>query len=133
MGRRGQRADPTVTTPAAERPLRGGLSALVRLVRLRYGRGVTIRDNPDAGRYEALVDDELAGSLFYRERGGALVIVHTELEEGYEGQGVGGRLVAGALDDVRSRGLSVIPLCPFTRSYIERHPEYQDLVVTWAR
>ena len=89
---------------------------------------MTVRDNPAAGRYEAVVEDEVAGSLFYREREGALILVHTEVEEGYEGQGVGGRLVAGTLDDVRARGLSVVPLCPFARGYIERHPEYADLV-----
>ena len=89
---------------------------------------MTVRDNPDQGRYEALVDEQLAGSLFYRERDGALVLVHTEVEEAFAGQGVGGRLVAGTLDDARARGLSVIPLCPFARGWIERHPEYQDLI-----
>ena len=57
-----------------------------------------------------------------------LVVTHTEVEPEYEGQGVGGRLVQAVLDDVRQRGLHVLPICPFTKSWIERHPDYQDLV-----
>ena len=44
------------------------------------------------------------------------------------GHGLGGTLVRGALDDVRARGGSVVPLCPFVRGWIDRHPEYQDLL-----
>jgi predicted GNAT family acetyltransferase len=46
-----------------------------------------------------------------------------------ENKGLGARLVAGALDDIRARGLRVVPFCPFVRAYIRRHPEYADLVV----
>ena len=46
----------------------------------------------------------------------------------FEGRGLGGRLVVGALDDIRARGLLTVPLCPFAAEYIRRHPEYQDLV-----
>jgi predicted GNAT family acetyltransferase len=56
------------------------------------------------------------------------VLVHTEVAPSAEGAGVGSRLVRGALDDVRARGLRVAPLCPFVREYIRRHPEYADLV-----
>jgi uncharacterized protein len=87
-------------------------------------------DNPTEGRYEARVDGDVAGHLFYRERPGGLVLVHTEVVRRFEGQGVGGRLVAGALDDLRSRGLSATPQCPFAASYIEKHPEYADLVAS---
>ena len=49
---------------------------------------------------------------------------------GFEGHGVGSRLVQGALDDLRARGLAVVPLCPFVAGFIDRHPEYADLVTT---
>jgi predicted GNAT family acetyltransferase len=91
-------------------------------------REVIVTDNPAEGRYEAHVKGELAGRLFYREEPGGLVLVHTEVEDDFEGHGVGGRLVAGALDDIRERGLSVTPLCRFAAGYIQRHPEYADLV-----
>jgi predicted GNAT family acetyltransferase len=42
--------------------------------------------------------------------------------------GLGSRLVRAALDDVRSQGGRVVPLCPFVRGWIERHPDYADLV-----
>jgi predicted GNAT family acetyltransferase len=87
-----------------------------------------VTDNQAEGRYEAHTNGEVAGYLFYRERPGGLVLTHTEVADQFEGQGVGGRLVAGALDDIRGRGLSVTPLCPFAAGYIDRHPEYADLV-----
>ena len=89
---------------------------------------MTIRDNPDRRRFEAVVDGEVAGIVFYQERDGALVLVHTEVADEFEGQGIGSRLAAGTLDEARARGVSVIPMCPFIRGYIERHPEYADLV-----
>lgn len=89
---------------------------------------VHVTDNPAEGRYEARVDGELAGWVFYRDRPGGLVLIHTEVADEFEGHGIGGRLVAGVLDDIRERGLSVTPLCPFAAGYIERHPEYADLI-----
>lgn len=86
-------------------------------------------DNPAARRYELRLGDALAGVIVYRPRPDALALVHTEVDPAFEGHGLGARLVAGALDDIRARGLQVVPLCPFARAYIERHPEYADLVV----
>jgi uncharacterized protein len=74
------------------------------------------------------VDGEPAGFAQYRDRGSSISFVHTEIDDRYEGQGLGGRLISAALDDVRSRGLAVLPFCPFVRGYIERHPDYVDLV-----
>ena len=89
---------------------------------------VQVADNPAEGRYEARVDGRVAGRLFYQERDGALVLIHTEVAEEFKGQGIGSRLVAGTLESIRERGLGITPLCPFVRSYLERHPEYCDLV-----
>ena len=57
------------------------------------------------------------------------MLLHTEVLPSFEGKGLGARLVAGALDDIRARGLRVVPFCPFVRAYIRRHPDYADLVV----
>jgi predicted GNAT family acetyltransferase len=54
---------------------------------------------------------------------------HTEASLELEGHGHASKLVAGALDDVRSRGLGLVPILPFVRTYLQRHPEYEDLVV----
>jgi uncharacterized protein len=89
---------------------------------------MTVRDNPELQRYEAIVDGELAGSISYRAQDDELVLVHTQVEEEFEGQGIGSRLVAGTLDDIRARGLRMRPFCRFVKAYLERHPEYDDLI-----
>jgi predicted GNAT family acetyltransferase len=89
---------------------------------------VQLVDNPAELRYELEVDGTLAGILRYRTEPGLVVLVHTDVDPAFEGRGLGGRLVAGALDDIRARGLRVVPHCPFAAAYIRRHPEYADLV-----
>lgn len=91
---------------------------------------VTIKDNPDEHRYEALVDGEVAGFAQYRLRGNVIDFNHTVVEDAFEGKGVGSRLAKGALDDVRARGLEVIATCPFIKGYIEKHDAYQDLLAS---
>lgn len=88
-----------------------------------------VRDNAERHRYEASVDGASAGFAAYRLEGSTVELTHTEVDGAYEGQGVGSELVRQTLEDVRGRGLCVRPVCPFVRSYIERHPAYQDLVV----
>ena len=61
-------------------------------------------------------------------RAGQISFIHTEVDEEFEGQGLGSALVAEALDDARKRDLAVLPFCPFVNSYISNHPEYLDLV-----
>jgi uncharacterized protein len=92
------------------------------------GREYVVRDNPDERRYELLRGGELVGEIRYRVKPGAIVLLHTEVAPSAEGQGLGGRLVAGALADIRSRGLRLVPVCPFVAAYIRRHPEQRDLV-----
>jgi uncharacterized protein len=89
---------------------------------------IDITDNAAEHRYEARIDGELAGHADYRDAPGRRIFVHTEVDDAYEGHGVGGALASWALDDVRRAGLTVVPRCPFIAAYIERHPEYADLV-----
>jgi predicted GNAT family acetyltransferase len=91
---------------------------------------MTVTDRPSELRYEIEVDGEVAGFLLYRVEPGVLELVHTDVDPKWEGQGVGGALVKGALDDIRARDLKIRPFCPFVRAYLRRHPEYQDLVAT---
>lgn len=89
-----------------------------------------VEDNPAEHRFEILVDDALAGVAAYRLQPGVVVFTHTEVEQAFEGKGVGSALVRGALDQVRQRGDQVVAICPFVAGYIERHPEYADLLAT---
>lgn len=89
---------------------------------------VKVRNNPDAGRYEISFDGGPAGFAEYRLKGSRMIFTHTEVDSAFEGHGLGSTLARYALDDVRERSLQAAPLCPFIAAYIERHPEYQDLV-----
>jgi predicted GNAT family acetyltransferase len=78
---------------------------------------------------EAEVGGELAGSAYYDSADDLIVFTHTEVDEAFEGHGVGSALARGALDDVRADGRrKVIARCPFIRGWIQRHPDYQDLL-----
>lgn len=89
---------------------------------------MTVTDDPAELRYEARRGDTMLGQIRYRTEPGLVVLVHTDVATSAEGSDVGSALVAGALDDIRSRGLRVVPVCPFVAAYIRRHPEYADLV-----
>lgn len=89
---------------------------------------IEVTDAPEMSRYEARIDGELAGILEYVEKRGRLALSHTEVLPAFEGRGVASRLAKFGLDDARRRELGVIVICPFVRSYIERHPEERDIV-----
>jgi predicted GNAT family acetyltransferase len=89
-----------------------------------------VRDNPEELRYELLREGEVVGDIRYRTEPGVVVLVHTEVAPWAEGHGLGNRLVARALGDIRARGLHVVALCPFVAAYIRRHPEQRDLVAS---
>ncbi len=87
-----------------------------------------VRDNPTALRYELVDGDRVIGEIRYRREPGAVVLVHTEVDPAHEGHGLAGELVEGAFRDLRERGLRVVPLCPYIRDWLRRHPEQADLV-----
>ncbi|HEY8001842.1 MAG TPA: GNAT family N-acetyltransferase [Solirubrobacterales bacterium] len=89
---------------------------------------VRVTDNQAEHRYEVHSGGRLAGFVTYREEPGRISFTHTEIDDEFEGQGLGSTLVSEALDDARKRGLSVLPFCPFVNAYIKRHHEYVDLV-----
>ena len=83
----------------------------------------------DLHRYEARVGGELAGFAEYQLAEGIVVFTHTEVDDRFEGQGVGSALARAALDDVRAAGTRrVIATCQFIKGWIERHPDYPSLL-----
>jgi uncharacterized protein len=88
----------------------------------------TVTNDPEASRYEIRDGDRLLGIAAYQHRGSTLVMTHTEVDSDTGHSGLGSTLVRAALDDVRSQGATVVPQCPFVRGWIERHPDYADLV-----
>lgn len=93
--------------------------------------GLSVRDNRTDSRYELEVDGALCIAA-YERRDGVIAFTHTEVPAVLEGRGLASRLIRGALADVRSQGLKVVPLCVFVAGYIDRHPEEQDLLATSA-
>jgi hypothetical protein len=89
---------------------------------------IEIRDDPEEGAYVIDVDGERAGKAVYHMRGGRHLFVHTEIDDRYSRMGLGTRLVRYSLDDVRAKRGTMVPICPFFASYLERHPEYEDIV-----
>ncbi|HEX6632303.1 MAG TPA: GNAT family N-acetyltransferase [Gemmatimonadaceae bacterium] len=87
----------------------------------------TVTHDESAHRFEVETDAGV-GYLAYRPEGDTLVLLHTDVPSAAEGQGVGSALARAALDHARAEGLGVVPLCTFVLSYLERHPEYADLV-----
>lgn len=89
-----------------------------------------VLDVPDLERYEARLGDErvLAGIIDYRLRDDFIALVHTEVLEGFEGQGIGSRLVRAVLEDLRERNLAVVPRCPFIVGWLQKHPEHHDVL-----
>jgi predicted GNAT family acetyltransferase len=85
-------------------------------------------DVPERQRYELILDGDVAGFVTYHRAPGGITFMHTQIEDAYEGHGLGGTLAAAALDDARAKGLRVKPVCPFIQKYIEEHTEYADLV-----
>jgi predicted GNAT family acetyltransferase len=92
------------------------------------GLDYQIRDDPESHRYVVEVAGKVAGAAVYHVRNGRYIFVHTEVEPEYEGQGLGSALARHALDEMREKGETIVPICPFIAAYIKRHPEYQDLV-----
>jgi predicted GNAT family acetyltransferase len=89
---------------------------------------ITVSDDPALERFEISVDGSGAGFAQYRLRPGLIAFIHTEIEKGFEGQGLASRLIAEALESARTRNLAVLPFCPFVNTYIREHPEYLSLV-----
>ncbi|MEU6232788.1 GNAT family N-acetyltransferase [Kitasatospora sp. NPDC047058] len=88
---------------------------------------VTVRDAEANSRFEARVDDTLAGFAEYLRSDHLVVYPHTEVEPAYEGQGIGSALARAALDDARRRALPVLATCPFIKAWMLRHPEHLEL------
>ena len=88
-----------------------------------------VRRNEGDRRYELVSEEgELIGLIDYRVTDSVIDLFHAETNPAHGGKGYGSQLVAGALDDIRSQGLTVKAGCPFVADYLAKHPEYNDLL-----
>ena len=86
-----------------------------------------IINNKPHHRYELTVEGHLAAA-YYSLAGDVITFLHTEVPPELGGKGIGSKLIKGALAQVRANGLTVIAQCPFVKGYIDKHPEYADLL-----
>ena len=93
---------------------------------------VAVTDNQDGSQLEIRADGQLA-ELIYRKRAGRLILVHTEVPEALGGHGLGGELVRAAIRKAKAENMTLVPLCPFARSWLERHPDEAGAVpIDWT-
>ena len=89
---------------------------------------VTVQDNPGEHRFEAYVDGALAGFTAYDRDDRGITLLHTEVDDAYEGQGVGSAMTRQVLDRIREEEhLKLTVLCPFVNAWLRRHPDYREL------
>ena len=89
---------------------------------------VRVEDAAERRRFEIYDGDRLAGFTQYRMNGDLMAFMHTEIDPAFEGRGMASQLIRFALEDARSRGLEVLPFCPFVNGFIQRHQEWADVI-----
>lgn len=91
---------------------------------------ITIRHNRGRSRFEVLDGDRVIGKAAYQEYAGGSrpdpqrIFYHTVIEDEYGGQGLGGRLASQALRETADDGIRIVPVCPYIKSYLDKHPEF---------
>lgn len=90
-------------------------------------------NNKKEFRFEIQLPDGEFARLDYRWLKGSIVLMHTVVPKSAQGKGVGAFLVKYVLDYIRQNGLKMIVYCPFIVKYLEKHPEYNDLLDTSKR
>lgn len=92
---------------------------------------ITIRNNPERGRFEVLDGDAVIGQTAYVDHDDSQrIFYHTVIDEEYEGQGLAGRLAAQALDETVAAGLVIVAVCPYIKNYLGKHTQYAPNVKT---
>lgn len=86
------------------------------------------QDGDAKGRYRIVIGQAEAEMTYSRAGKERIIIDHTFVPGALRGQKVGERLVRQAVEDARREGIVIIPLCPFAKAQMERHPDWQDVL-----
>jgi predicted GNAT family acetyltransferase len=89
---------------------------------------ITISHDERAKRYETVIDD-LHAFVVYELSGDRVVIMHTYVPPELRGRNIAASLVKWALDDIRKAGRKVVPQCSYVQKFIQKNPDYGDLLV----
>jgi predicted GNAT family acetyltransferase len=85
-------------------------------------------NNKATKQYEFHIDG-LIPRIMYQKSGDKIFLIHTEVPLELGGKGIANQLVKKVLEDTQKRGLKLVPLCPFVKKYLQRHPEWEFLVI----
>jgi uncharacterized protein len=88
---------------------------------------ISVQNNPAEKRFEATIDGHIA-ALYYSSFEDKLYLNHTEVPEALQGKGIAGKLVERALEYAKVHQLPVVPMCPYANKFIQRNPQYQELL-----
>lgn len=91
--------------------------------------GITIRHNPERERFEVLDNGKVIGKALYRTYGtdpSQRIFYHTVVNKEYGGQGLAKKLAVQALDQTVEEGLKIVPVCPYIKKFLTKHPEYEE-------
>jgi predicted GNAT family acetyltransferase len=97
---------------------------------------ITVRHNPDRQRFEILDAGNVIGKAAYKDYDGGAspqrIFYHTVINEEYGGQGLAGQLATAALDETVGAGRGIVPVCPYIKKFLTKHPEYDGNTVRTA-
>ena len=89
---------------------------------------IALHDNKADNRFEMKFENTLS-LVEYEIDGDIISLLHTEVDPALEGRGAGTAIVEKVLEEIKKRGMQLIPLCPFVVAYIKRHPEWEEIIV----
>ncbi len=79
-------------------------------------------------QYEYHIDGDVALVEYIKTPEGEVYLTHTEVPTNLQGRGIASELIREVLEDIKKEGLQVVPVCPFVSAYINRHPEWRQMV-----
>lgn len=94
---------------------------------------ITFDHDEERETFEAIIGDDRAVLEYRSNKEGKFFITHTEVPPALQGKGIASILVNHVFDYIRANNMRMIPVCPYVKSYLKKHPEYMDLVVSGIR
>ncbi len=86
-----------------------------------------VEDNQSKNRFEANIEGQIA-IITYEKQGNTLKLIHTEVPETLKGKGIASQMVKKVLNSIQNSGYKMDPVCPFIKSYVEKHPEWKSIL-----